>query len=440
MSVKITGVTQGSPAEKRGVRAGDTLVTVNGHEIDDVLDYRFYIVDTRIRLGLERAGGGAYSVTLRKDEYDDPGLCFETYLMDKKHSCRNHCVFCFIDQLPKGLRQTLYFKDDDERLSFLMGNYITLTNLSEREVSRIIAMHLSPVNISVHTTDPELRVRMMRNPQAGESLGILKRLAQAGTRINCQIVLCKNINDGRALERTMRDLGEMYPSVGSVAVVPVGLTRCREGLYPLEPFTAEDSRRVVGDILRFGDDFLRGHGTRLVYPADEFFLRAGLGIPNADFYENFAQIENGVGMMSLFEQQFGEAERAAKYAAEPGTARRVSVATGAAAGPFITGLARRVMRAVPGLECSVYPIENVLFGKNVNVAGLVAGADLIAALSSKQLGDELLIPSSMLRSEGDIFLDNVSLGDVSGRLGVKVTPVEPDGGEFFSAVTGLGGL
>ena len=434
MSVLISGVESGSIAEKHGIRPGERLRAVNGHEIVDVLDYRFYIVDTRLKIEIEDACGKPRTVSVRKREYDDPGLCFDTYLIDKKHSCRNKCIFCFIDQLPKGLRESLYFKDDDERLSFLMGNYITLTNLGEREVSRIIDMHLSPVNISVHTTNPELRVRMMNNKHAGEALGILHRLAAAGTKINCQIVLCRGFNDGAELDRTMRELGEMYPSVGSVAVVPVGLTRYREGLCELTPFSGEDARRVVGQIEAFGEAFLKAHGTRLVYPADEFYLKAGLKIHGEEFYEGFAQIENGVGMISMFRGQF----ESARVNSAPSRAEEhsVSVATGVAAYPIISSLVRSLSGDIAKLDCKVYAINNELFGENITVAGLVTGRDLIAQLRGRDLGSELLIPENMLRSQGDMFLDDTTPGDVGQALGVRVRTVANDGGEFFDALVG----
>jgi putative radical SAM enzyme (TIGR03279 family) len=434
MSVLISDVERGSIAERHGIRAGEKLLAINGHEIIDVLDYRFYIVDTHLKLELEDARGEARTVSLRKKEYDDPGLCFDTYLIDKKHSCRNHCIFCFIDQLPKGLRGSLYFKDDDERLSFLMGNYITLTNLSEREVSRIIDMHLSPVNISVHTTNPDLRVRMMNNNRAGEALGILRRLADAGTRINCQIVLCRGYNDGVELERTMRDLGDMYPSVGSVAVVPVGLTRYREGLCGLEPFSGDDARKVVGQIETFGGEFLKKHGTRLVYPADEFYLKAGKMIPDEDFYEGFAQIENGVGMISMFRGEFESARMSAPR--EDKRVRSVSVATGVAAYPLISSLAETAAGDIAKLDCKVYAINNELFGENITVAGLVTGQDIIKQLRGRSLGSELLIPENMLRSQGDMFLDDTTPDDVGQALGVRVRTVANDGGEFFDALVG----
>ena len=435
MSVKITGVESGSPAEEKRIQAGEILLRINGREIADVLDYRFYMAESSLSIELENAAGKKRTVNMEKGEYDDIGLCFETYLMDRKHSCRNKCIFCFIDQLPKGLRETLYFKDDDERLSFLMGNYITLTNLSEREVSRIIEMHISPVNISVHTTNPELRVRMMGNKNAGKSLEILKRLSSAGTAINCQLVMCPGVNDGPELDRSLHDLGGMYPAVKSVAVVPVGLTKYREGLYPLTPYNRQTARRVVEQTEAAGRAFIRRHETRLFYAADEFYLKAGLPIHAPDFYGEFAQLENGVGMLALFTDQFEQALRESGGAVLKAE-RRISLATGMAAKPFIENMALAAQKQFSGLDCRVYAIKNEFLGENVNVSGLVTGGDLIGQLKGKNLGGELLIPANMLRREGDMFLDSLTIEDVERALAVRVVPVENDGAVLLDALRG----
>lgn len=438
MGTRITGVEAGSLAEKKRIRSGDMLLAINGREIRDVLDYRFAIVDTRLKMELRAADGSLREVIISKAEYDDPGLCFDTYLMDSKHSCRNGCVFCFIDQLPKGMRESLYFKDDDERLSFLMGNYITLTNLTSREVERIIEMHLSPVNISVHTTNPELRVRMMRNKNAGEALKKLYALAEAGIAINCQLVLCPGLNDGPELDRSLRDLGALYPAVKSIAAVPVGLTRHRKGLYELQSFDKRGASAVLVQMRAFSDAFFEKNGTRLAYPADEFFLKAGEPIPEESFYGDFAQLENGVGMLSLFCGQFDRAlaEMGDEESKNP---RRLSVATGTAAYPFIRRLCEKAAEKMARMECSVYAVKNEFFGENVNVSGLVTGGDLIAQLKGRNLGEQLLIPSNMLRSEGDLFLDGVSLEGAAQALGVPVVPVESDGYAFLDALTGSAG-
>lgn len=434
MAAWITGVAPGSPAQHAGVRAGECLLRIGAHDIADVLDYQFYATDSRLELTLADKAGNTRLVRVHKDDYEDLGLDFATYLMDQKRSCKNHCVFCFIDQLPKGLRPTLYFKDDDARLSFLMGNYITLTNVTDADVSRIINMHISPVNISVHTTDPALRVRMMKNPHAGEALRHLYRLAEAGTKINCQLVLCPEYNDGEALEQSLRDLGVLFPSVQSVSAVPVGLSRYREGLAPLRPFTPEEAARVVKTIERFGAAFHEKHGTRLAFASDEFYIKMGKALPQADYYEEFPQLENGVGMVSLFTAQF---QSALKWAANKLKApRRVALATGMAFAPFLRGMAAAVAARVAGLSCEVYPIKNRFFGTQITVAGLITGKDLTEQLSGLLACDELLLPATMLRAEGDLFLDGVSIDDVRASLGVKVTPVENNGAALVDALMG----
>lgn len=304
--VKITYVDKNSRAGKRGVIAGDVLTHINDNEINDVLDYRFYLAEREVTLRLLR-DGEEYQVSMKKGEYDDIGLDFETPLMDKKHSCKNGCVFCFIDQNPEGLRESLYFKDDDSRLSFIHGNYITLTNMTDKDVARIVKMRFSPINISVHTTNPELRVKMMKNKRSGEVLRYLDDFKNAGLNMCGQIVLCKGLNDGAELERSLRDLSEYYPEMTSVAVVPAGLTKFREKLYPLTDFTAEEAADVIDLINRFGEENLKNHGSRIVFAADEFYLKAGRAIPDADYYEEYPQIENGVGMLRSFMEEIGRA-------------------------------------------------------------------------------------------------------------------------------------
>ncbi len=434
MSAQITGVEPGSPADRAGVRCGETLLRIGPHPIADVLDYQFYLTDARLVLEVADENGKTRRVRIRKDPYEDLGLSFATYLMDKKRGCRNHCVFCFIDQLPGGLRKSLYFKDDDARLSFLMGNYITLTNLSDDEVDRIIAMHISPVNVSIHTTDPELRVRMMRNPHAGEALRHFYRLAEAGTKLQCQIVLCPDLNDGAALDHTLADLGARFPAVQSISVVPVGLSRYREGLYPLRPFTSEEAARVVGQIERFGAAFLQKNGTRLAFASDEFYIKAGKPFPPASFYEEFSQLENGVGMVPLLLSQFEEA-LADGDTGPLAAPRHVVMATGTAVYPFIKKMAERAEKALPGLSCEVRAIRNDFFGEKITVSGLVTGGDLIRQLRGLSC-DELLLPADMLRAEGDLFLDGVSLEEVRRGLGVNVRPLENDGFAVLEALKG----
>ena len=431
--VTITGVEKASPAAKHGILPGDILISINGHDINDVLDYRFRLTEKKITLLIHR-GPDLKEITIKKDEYSDIGLEFETYLMDKKHSCRNKCVFCFIDQLPKGMRDTLYFKDDDSRLSFLMGNYITLTNLSEEDVDRIIEMKTSPINVSVHTTNPELRVKMMKNKNAGKVLSYLRRFADAGISLNCQIVLCKGINDGKELERSMTDLAALYPSLVGVSIVPAGITNYREGLCHLEPFTAEEAGEVIDTIDKFGEKCLKKFGTRLFFSSVELYIEAGRELPGEDYYEGYPQIENGVGMIRSMDGEFtDELDFLDEYDLEK--PRKVSVATGAAAYDFIKSLADRLCEQVPTLECNVYRITNDFFGHNITVAGLLTGKDLANQLKGKDLGDRLLIPRVTLRSEGDVFLDDTTPEWLAEQLGgVEIVPVESTGNDFVSKV------
>lgn len=436
--VKITYVEPRSRAERAGIRAGDRLLSIGGNEIEDVLDYRFYLADTLLTMECEREGV-RFSVSIRKGEYDDIGLGFETPLMDEKHSCRNGCIFCFIDQLPKGLRETLYFKDDDSRLSFLHGNYITLTNLYDKDIERIIRMHISPVNVSVHTTNPTLRVAMMKNKRAGEVLSYLDRFAKAGIRICAQIVLCKGVNDGEELDRSMRDLCALVPSLSSVSIVPAGLTRYREGLYPLEEFTPEDCRAIVAQVDAFGEQCLEKYGTRLFFCADELYVKGGLALPEDGYYEEYAQIENGVGMLRALTEEFS-AELAFLESEELPTAKReVSIATGVAAFDRMVVLARLIEEKVPSLTVRVYKIINRFFGETVTVTGLLTGKDISEQLLGQPLGDELLLSSSTLRAEGDLFLCGMTPSELSEKLGVPIRFVDSDGAMLVEAILGTKG-
>lgn len=432
MSVVISGVEKGSPAARAGICAGDVLVSLNKNEIMDVLDYRFYQTERRISVEILTASGKTKRVRVSKAEEEELGLLFETYLMDQKRSCRNKCVFCFIDQLPDGLRDSLYFKDDDSRLSFLFGNYITLTNITEHEIERIIRMHISPINISVHTTNPELRVRMMTNKNAGNVLSVLDRFEQAGIRMNCQLVLCPKWNDGEELERTLRDLTALS-QVECIAAVPVGLTRFREGLVPLEPFDQTSAARTLDILNAAGDRCMERYGERRVYGADEFYLLAQREIPPADYYGDFLQLENGVGLWALL---LDEVENAlTDLETDPlETTRKITVATGTAAYPLLKRIAQMCCAKSRFLSCEAVAIVNHFFGEKITVAGLVTATDLTEQLKERDLGEELLIPASMLRNEGDLFLDSISVSEVSARLGVPVTPVENDGWRLVDAI------
>lgn len=429
MSVLIQSVEKKSKAYRAGLRDGDILVSINGNSIEDILDYRFYITEKKVKIGYERNGKNRFALIL-KQEYDDIGLGFSTYLMDKHHRCRNNCIFCFVDQMPKGMRESLYFKDDDERLSFLFGNYITLTCLSEREVERIIKMHISPINISVHTTNPELRVKMMGNRFAGDALEILNRFSEAGIKMNCQIVLCPGINDGDELKRSVSDLSALYPAVESIAVVPVGLTKFRDGLYPLRPFCKASSGAVIDMLHKMGDDNLQRFGKRLVFPSDEFYLKAERPLPDEVFFEDFAQLDNGVGMLTLFTSQFhGEMEHLTEESINHNI--HFAVATGKAAAGMFEKLIDEARKKWHNLECDLYVIENEFFGENITVAGLITAKDLIGQLKGKLNCDKLLISDVMLRKNENVFLDDLSLEDVSRELNVEIISMDCEGGTFL---------
>jgi Fe-S oxidoreductase, related to NifB/MoaA family len=433
MPVTVSSTQRGGLAQKHGVEVGDKIISINGNEINDILDYRFYETDRRLHILLEKSDGVRCEITVRKGQYDSLGVECGTYLMDRQRSCRNKCVFCFIDQLPKGMRKSLYFKDDDDRLSFLFGNYITLTNIDEREIERIIKMRISPVNISVHTTNPELRVRMMKNPHAGEALRFIKMLADGGISLNCQIVLCPEWNDGAELDRTLRDLTALCPAVQSVAVVPVGLTRHREGLEKLRMFTAEECGYVIDQIEQFGDMCVEQFGSRIVYPSDEFYLNAGREIRGDEFYEDYAQLENGVGMVSLLTSEFLSAVEDEQgddvhYSA--------SIACGTSIAPILKKNLDPAQKKWHNANWKVYPIVNHFFGEKITVSGLITGHDLIDQLRGKALGDRLLISSTMLDSSGTVFLDDLTLEDVQKALDVQVNVVSSDGYELLDALLG----
>ncbi|MBR4622270.1 MAG: DUF512 domain-containing protein [Ruminococcus sp.] len=433
MSAEITGIMKHSPAFRAGIRKGDVLVSVNGHEINDVLDYMFYCAEDRLVLVCERKGERFEQIVL-KSEFDDLGLEFQSFLMDSKRSCSNKCVFCFIDQLPKGMRETLYFKDDDARLSFLQGNYVTLTNLTDKDIERIIEMRLN-INVSVHTTNPELRCMMMHNRFAGEKLRYLKMIADSGLMMNCQIVCCPELNDGDELRRTLNDLEALMPSIQSVAVVPVGVTKFRNGLYPLRPFTGPEAADVIDIIAEKQALCLEKWDTRMVFPADEFFLLAGRELPDGSYYEDYPQYENGVGLLRSLRD---EVEQALEDAPESVPPRVITLATGTAAEAFHKELAALIMKRYPSLDIRVVGIVNNFFGETITVAGLVTGGDLIEQLRGRELGEELLIPRVMLKADEPVFLDDLCVSDVERELDIKVTAVRNDGFEYLDSILGVG--
>lgn len=429
--VEIRGVTAHSPAYRHDIRKGDFLISINGNEIFDVLDYMFYAAESSLELVLMR-NGKKNRQHIKKSEYDDLGLEFKSFLMDSKRSCHNKCVFCFIDQMPEGMRETLYFKDDDSRLSFLQGNYVTLTNLKQCDIDRIIKMKLN-INVSVHTTNPELRCKMMNNRFAGEVLKYLKQMTDAGIKLNCQIVLCPGLNDGDELKRTLTDLGGMMPNIQSVAVVPVGLSKFRSGLYPLECFDRISAGKAIDLISEFQNEFLEKYDTRLVFPSDEFFLIAGRELPGSDYYEEYPQYENGVGMLRSINDEFESALELFDNLEEP---RTISVATGFSAYENMRMLADMAEKRIKDLKIMIYKIRNDFFGETITVTGLITARDLIGQLRDCELGDELLISSSMLRRDSSVFLDDLTLEDVERALNVGVRPVENDGYALLDAMTG----
>jgi len=431
MAVRITGIDPGSPAQRAKIRPGETLISINKNAITDVLDYRFYMTDEHLELLLCDEEKKLRTVHVRKGEYDDLGLEFETYLMDKQMGCRNKCIFCFVDQTPKGMRPSLYFKDDDTRMSFLFGNYTTLTNLKDGDIQRILKMHISPIYISVHTTNPQLRVEMMGNPSAGEKLRYIKQLTDGGIKVNTQLVLCPGINDGPELERSLRDLSQLCPNLQSIALVPVGLTKHREGLYPLRTYTPEEARAVVEVAEAWGDKLSQTNEGRVVYASDEFYLMAGLPMPPAEFYGDFDQLNDGVGLVSLLDQEFHDA---LKQAGPYSKTRRVTIATGVSAAPQIQGFAKEIMERYPSVTVQVQVIQNDFFGPTVTVAGLITAKDLVGQLQGKDLGEALLIPATMLRHEQDRFLDDWSPEQVEEALGLPLVTVENDGFDFLEKV------
>lgn len=427
MSVRIEGIVPDSPADKKRISVGDILVSISGNSIRDILDYQFYAVDANAVLELETSGGKRRKVRLRNLEYEDLGLLFSGYLMDKQQSCKNKCVFCFIDQLPKGMRESLYFKDDDERLSFLFGNYVTLTNLTDDEIDRIIKYRISPINVSVHTTDPELRVFMMKNPKAADILKTLRKLADGLIEINCQLVLCPGINDGEELNKSLDDLKEFLPQLKSIACVPVGLTDYRQGLCKLESFTEKSAQEVVSII----DNFNRQFDEPVAFASDEFYLLAKRQLPPASYYGDFVQLENGVGMCAYLEEQIVEALEEIPISDKHIS---ISLATGALAALFLEKILIKVKEKYLNIDYNIYKIENRFFGKKITVSGLLTGKDVIEQLKDKDLGERLLLPSNMLDNANEKTLDDIKPSEISEALDVPIRFVDNDGWDFIDVI------
>ncbi len=427
----IKEIEPGSIAEELELTPGDELLRINHKKIKDVFDYHYLIKDEFLTLLIRKANGEEWELEIEKDYEDDLGIEFEEGLMDEYRSCRNKCIFCFIDQMPPGMRETLYFKDDDARLSFLQGNYITLTNMSDEDIDRILFYKLSPINISIHTTNEELRCRMLHNRFAGSALAKLKKLKDGGITMNGQIVLCKGWNDGEELERTIHDLAAYLPELQSVSVVPVGLTKYRQGLAELEKFSKEDSIQVLETIHRWQNTFLTHYGTRLIHAEDEWYINAGLPIPEAEAYEGYPQIENGVGMVRSFQDEFEE------YFAElTGDDRRkeLSMVTGVLATPYMEQMLGRLKCKFPNINVRLYTIKNEFFGENITVAGLITAGDIINQLKGKELGEYLMLPDVMLRNGETVLLDNLTVEDIENTLQTSIRIVQSDGKSFIDTI------
>ncbi|MBE5960251.1 MAG: DUF512 domain-containing protein [Lachnospiraceae bacterium] len=427
----IKRILPGSIAEEMELEPGDELIRINGKKIVDVFDYHYLTNDEFLEVIVKKKNGEEWELEIEKENQDDLGIEFEEGLMDQYRSCRNKCVFCFIDQMPPGMRDTLYFKDDDARLSFLQGNYITLTNMSDEDVERICFYKLSPINISVHTTNKELRAKMLKNRFAGEALDKLQKFYDAGIEMNGQIVLCKGYNDGEELDRTIRDLSKYLPLMKSLSVVPVGLSKYRDGLAELEKFTKEDALAVVKLIESWQQKLLKEHGTRMVQPSDEWYITAGLPIPKEEQYEGYPQIENGVGMVRSLMEEFDD--YLAKVSGDH-KERKISLATGVLAAPIIKALTDKMKEKFPNTEITVYTIINEFFGPDITVAGLLTGQDIIAQLKDKDLGDALILPNVLLRSREDILLDDLRVKDIENALQTPIRIVKSDGVSLIDTI------
>lgn len=433
--IAIKSVIPGSAASEACIEAGDVLLCVNGQVIQDIFDYRFLITDELVTVEIEKNSGEIWEIEIEKDAYEDLGLEFDDSLMDEAKSCTNKCIFCFIDQLPKGMRKTVYFKDDDSRLSFLTGNYVTLTNMKSSDLDRIIKYRMSPINVSVHATDPELRRFMLGSRFAGDVLDKIMKLVDGGITVNAQIVLCRDINDNEQLDKTLTDLSALYPGVGSISVVPAGITKCRQGLYELKPYDAASSKKAVAQVEAHQARMRRVHGSAIVYLADEFYIMSGGKLPEFEAYEGFPQLENGVGMVSMLRREFDDflCSEAPVFEGP----RNISIATGFSVSEYIKDMARELENRYNGLKINVFPIKNDFFGENVTVTGLLTGADIAAQLDRSKLGSELLISRSMLRAGEQVFLDDYTVEKLEKSLGIKVTAVDNDGAEFIKIVLGF---
>ena len=427
----VKSIMPGSIAEELGIEPGDKLLSIDGQEIEDIFDYQFYVEDEEIVLLIEKQDGEQWELEIEKDADEQLGIEFGQGLMDEYRSCRNKCMFCFIDQMPEGMRDTLYFKDDDSRLSFIQGNYVTLTNMSDHDIDRIIRYHLEPINISIQTMNPELRCKMLHNRFAGDALKKLQKLYDAGITMNGQIVLCKGVNDGKELDDSIRKMSAYAPVLQSVSVVPVGLTKFREGLYPMEQFQKEDALEVLEIIHSWQKKMMDQYGIHFIHASDEWYILAGKDLPMEESYDGYLQLENGVGMLRLLGEEVKEA-----VAGRAGDDRRIKAvsATGALAAPFIKKYMEMIHEKFPNVEVDVISIRNEFFGETITVSGLITGQDLIRQLSGRDLGEKLLLPCNMLKNEEDIFLDDISVEELSRKLNVEIVIVDEGGSDLVSAV------
>ena len=427
----VSAVAPGSIAEELEIEPGDVLVSVNGQEPEDVFDYRYLMNEEEVLVVIRKPDGEEWELEIEKEYEDDLGMEFENGLMDDYRSCRNKCMFCFIDQLPKGMRDTLYFKDDDSRLSFLQGNYLTLTNMNEHDLEKIIYYKLSPINISFQATNPELRCKMLHNRFAGDIMDKVQRLKAAGIVMNGQIVLCRGVNDGEELDRSIRDLVTLMPELQSVSVVPVGLTRYRDGLYPLEPFTKEDACRVLDLIHSWQEKLVKKYGTHFIHAGDEWYILAERPMPEETTYDGYLQLENGVGMVRLLKE---EVDAYLKKLPGDDRKRRVTIATGELAAPYLREHAASIQKKYPGVEVQVITVKNEFFGGKITVAGLITGQDLVNQLRGKDLGEELLLTTNMLKSDEPVFLDDMTVEQLQTALQIKVSIVESSGNDFVNCI------
>lgn len=430
VDIVITNVEKESIAEEAGIEVGDVLLSINGNAVHDIIEYRFLMNDENINVLIRKVNGEEWDIEIEKDFYDDIGIEFEDPSMDNPKHCNNKCVFCFIDQLPKGMRQSLYFKDDDSRLSFLHGNFITLTNMKDEDINRIIKYRISPINISVHTTNPELRIKMLNNKNAGKIMSLIKKLVDGGIKINCQIVLCPGINDGSELQRTLCDLYELYPKIENVAIVPVGISKYREKLFPLEGYTWETSNCVIKLVHNMQERFIKEAGEPFARLADEFYITAGIELPSYEHYGDFEQLEDGIGMIRYFEYRISED---LSHIELDGKGKGFAIMTGVSSTEFMNSISSVIQEKL-NIKISVYTVKNNFFGERITVTGLITGSDIIEQLKGKIKEDTLFIPTNMLKADEDAFLDDVTLVDLKNELGIKIVKCKYSGDDFVDKI------